>query len=324
MMPCGVTGVNSAVEAMEQAAHQGVDDEHGFEPEPAQDRRGGRLHGDGTNGGGESEHAGLEGREAEAELQQQRQQKGCGADADAEEEAPHNARIEGLDVEQAQIDERGGGGARMTDIKPTADGADDKERRHHLRRQEPLTDGGKTEGEPSEPDARQDEALDVERRHCFLAGVGDEARGQDDAQDAGRNVDPENPAPGGEGGDEAAERGPEYRSEQGRDGEPGERRDELGFGHAAQDDEPAHGHHHGAADALQDAEEDKIGKRVGEAAGGRAQSEDDDGGPEHGPGAEAVGDPAAQGNEHGERQEIRGERELERDRVLAHVACNRR
>ena len=55
---------------------------------------------------------------------------------------------------------------------------------------------------------------------------------------------------------------------------------------------------------LDDAESDEIGKPLGEAAGRRAKREHDDGGAEHGAGAEAVGHPAAQRDEHGKRQQI--------------------
>ena len=48
----------------------------------------------------------------------------------------------------------------------------------------------------------------------------------------------------------------------------------------------------------------KSGEPLGEAAGRRAQREHDDGGAEHGAGAETVGHPAAYGDEHGQRQQI--------------------
>ena len=172
---------------------------------------------------------------------------------------------------------------------------------------------------PASPMPGKDEALDVQRRHVLLAHIGDEVGGEDHAKHADRDVDPEDPAPRGIGGDEAAERGPDHRSEQGRDGEPGQSRDQFRLGHGAQDDEPAHRHHHGASHALQDAVEDELGQRLGKAAQRRAQGKDDDRRAEHGARPEAIGDPAAQWDEHGERQEIGRERELERDGVLAHV-----
>ena len=64
--------------------------------------------------------------------------------------------------------------------------------------------------------------------------------------------DPEDPAPSKIGGDEAAERRPEDRSEQGRDREIGERGHEFRLRHRAQEHEAADRHHHGAADPLDD------------------------------------------------------------------------
>ena len=76
-----------------------------LKPKLADDRRGGRLHGDGADGAGEGEHARLERVQAEAELQEQRQQKGHGADADAVEEAADHAGEEGIDLEQVEIEQ---------------------------------------------------------------------------------------------------------------------------------------------------------------------------------------------------------------------------
>ena len=104
------------------------------------------------------------GRQAEAELEQERQQKGRGADADAVDEAAHDACKERIDLEQAEIEERRDRDAGVTDIEPAADEADNEQRRHDRRRKETLADGGEAEGETGEPDAGQDEALDVERR----------------------------------------------------------------------------------------------------------------------------------------------------------------
>ena len=56
-----------------------------------------------------------------------------------------------------------------------------------------------------------------------------------------------------------------------------------------------------------------------ERAADRAEHEDDDGRDEDGAGAETVGDPAAGRNEDGERQQIGGDRELERERARADI-----
>ena len=259
------------------------------------------------------------GVQAEAELEQQRQEEGKGAHADAVEKAAHDAGEEGVDLEQVEIEQRRWRVARVADIEPAADGARHEQRDHDRRREQSLADGGEAEGEAREPDAGQNEAFDVERRQPLFANVGDIESGEDHADEPDGNVDPEDPAPGDEGGDEAAERRTDHRSHQRRNGEPGERRDQLGFRHRPQDDQPSDRHHHGAAHALDDAEQDEIGEPLGEAAGRRAEREHDDGRAEHGAGAEAVGHPAAQRDKHGQRQEIRGERKLERDRVLVQI-----
>ena len=61
-----------------------------------------------------------------------------------------------------------------------------------------------------------------------------------------------------------------------------------------------------------------------ERAADRADHENDDGGAEYGAGAEAVGGPAAHRQEHGERQQIGGDRQLELQRVGADVGGDRR
>ena len=82
--------------------------------------------------------------------------------------------------------------------------------------------------------------------------------------------------------------------------------------------------HHRAADPLNDAVDDEIEERGGGAAERRARREDDDRDAEHRARAEAVGHPAGNRNEDGKRQQIGGERELERDRILAQIDRDRR
>ena len=82
--------------------------------------------------------------------------------------------------------------------------------------------------------------------------------------------------------------------------------------------------HHRAAHALHDAGDDEIGERARQRAADRAEHEHGDGGAEHGARAEAVGGPAARRDEDRERQQIGGDRELERERVGADVGGDRR
>ena len=137
---------------MKQLLTSGVGHQHALEAELADDRRCRRLHGDGADGAREREHARLERVEAEPELQEERQQEGHGADADAVEEAADDAREEGIDLEQVEIEQRSRRRARVAHIEPAADHAGREQRKHHGRRQEPLADRGEAEGEAGEPD----------------------------------------------------------------------------------------------------------------------------------------------------------------------------
>ena len=115
------------------------------------------------------------------------------------------------------------------------------------------------------------------------------------------------------GGDEAADgRADDQRGEAGP-GDVGDGLGELVLGGGAEDDEAAYGDHHGSADALQDAQEGELGEGVGEAAEDGGEGEDCDGGGEDGAGAEAVGDPAADGDEDGEGDEVGGHAYVEVD-----------
>ena len=169
-----------------------------------------------------------------------------------------------------------------------------------------------------------EKSLEVEARHRFLAQVLNEPERQEHAKNADRDVDPENPAPVEIGGDEAAERRPGDRTDQRRHGEIGHRADEIALGHAAQQHEPPDRHHHRPAEALEHARRYESRKRSRGAAQDRAESENDDRAAEHRARAEAVGDPAGGGDEHGERQQVGGQRELKDDRVLAQVERDRR
>ena len=178
--------------------------------------------------------------------------------------------------------------------------------------------------EAQEADAREDEPLEVEARHRLLAQILDEPERQQDAENADRHVDPEDPAPMKIGGDEAAERRPGDRTDQRRHGEIGHRADQIALRRGTQQHQPPDRHHHRAAEPLEHARGDEGRKRRRGAAQDRAEREDDDRAAEHRARAEAVGDPAGGGNEHRERQHVGGERQLEDDRILMQVERDRR
>ena len=265
----------------------------------------------------------MERRHAEAELKHQRQEKRHGADTDAKQEAADHAGVKCLDLEEAKIDQGRRNRLRMAHIEKTEDDAERHKRERHGLRQQILSDGGEAEGEAGQTDTGQHEALQVERRQILLAKIADEACGEYDAENPDRDIDPKDPLPVDIGGDEAAERRSDHGTDHSRNGEPGEGRDELGLRHCAQNDEPADRHHHRPAHALDNAIQHEVEERVGEAACCRAKREDDDGGPEHGFRAELVRDPAAQGDKDGERQQVGGHRQFQRNRVFANIAGNR-
>ena len=170
----------------------------------------------------------------------------------------------------------------------------------------------------------KDKSLEVEAGHVLLAQVLDELERQEDAENADRDVDPENPPPVKIGGDEAPERRPGDRTDERRHGEIGHRADEIALRHGAQQHEPPDRHHHRSAEPLKHARGDEGRKRGRGAAQDRAEREDHDRAAEHRARAEAVGDPARGGNEHRERQHVGGQRELEDDWVLVQVKRDRR
>ncbi|KAH1282042.1 hypothetical protein KXX11_003986, partial [Aspergillus fumigatus] len=100
---------------------------------------------------------------------------------------------------------------------------------------------------------RQQQAADVQRAGILLVPVLDVAGRQHHAQDADGHVDEEDPAPMEIGGDEAPQRRPDHRTEQGRHGQVADGADEVLARHGAEDDDPPHRHHHRAADALDEA-----------------------------------------------------------------------
>ena len=126
--------------------------------------------------------------------------------------------------------------------------------------------------------------------------------------------------PGEVGGDEAAERRADDEGGEAGPGDVGDGLGELVFGGGAEDDEAADGNHHGSADALQDAHEGELGEGVGGGAEQGGEGEDGDGGGEDGAGAEAVGDPAADGDEDGEGEQVGGHADVEVDRADVEAA----
>ena len=153
-----------------------------------------------------------------------------------------------------------------------------------------------------------------------LADIGHDAQRERDAQQADGQVDEEDPAPGGICRDEAADQRADGGADQSGNGDIAHGLDELGLGDRAQQHQPAHRRHHGAAHALKHPRGDHLRQVLGQAAQHRADREEGDGGDEDIPPAEAVGQPAAGGDEDRQAEEIGGHGHAHGERALAQAA----
>ena len=148
------------------------------------------------------------------------------------------------------------------------------------------------------------------RRLRIFGEVGrvfDEAIGEIEREDADRDVEEEDPAPGVVVDDPAADGGAEDGGRDDGDAVHGE-------GHAAflrregvGEDGLLAGLQAAAGRALQDAEEDEHAERGRESAEQRGDGEEEDAGHVEALAADAVGDPAADGQHHGVGDQVAGE-----------------
>ena len=122
------------------------------------------------------------------------------------------------------------------------------------------------------------------------------------------------------GRDEASQRGSEHRAEQGRDGEVADGLDIVGLRDGLEDDDASDRHHQGAPYALNEAGCHEREERARHGAQKRARREHQDRRAKHRARAEPVREPARDGDEHPETDDIGGETDLQRDRILAEVA----
>jgi hypothetical protein len=213
---------------------------------------------------------------------------------------------------------------RMTQIQNASTDSDEKHDHADNRRQgrqadhrQPKNDAGCRERREQEPD-------DVYRFDTCRRNLGQIAAGKPDAREPDRNVDEENPVPGGKGRNETTDRRADQRSDQTRNGQPGHGRDEIALRRGAHQHQSSHRRHHRAAHALDKAREHEFGQRAGHRAGDGTDDEDGDGDAENELCAVPVGDPGADRNKDGERNEVGRQRELERDRRRADVGCYHR
>ena len=165
---------------------------------------------------------------------------------------------------------------------------------------------GEAVDEQREAGREQREADHVEAMAGLRHVARQDALGRDQRGDPDRQVDEEDPAPGGGVDQPAAEDRAEDRAEQHRDADDRHHAaDALRAGGAGQD-RHAERHDHAAAEALEDAEADQRLGAPREAREHRAAHEEEDRGQVEALGAEAVGGPAGERDHRGERQRVAG------------------
>lgn len=180
----------------------------------------------------------------------------------------------------------------------------DEDRCDHRRAQDRAAQILDAELQQAEPDPHHQEAEEIEWSGPLVPDLFDEAQREHAAQQAERDVDVEDPAPRGIGGEKPAHQRPHHRTDQRRKAHIEHRRHELAARKAAQQDEAADRRHHRAAQALQTARNHQLGQVLHQAAQGGAGREHQQRQHEDPARAEAIGKPAAHRNEHGQRQDV--------------------
>ena len=104
--------------------------------------------------------------------------------------------------------------------------------------------------------------------------------------------------------------GSEHRAHQSGDGDEAHGADEFRLGKGPHEGEPADGHHHGSAAALQDAAGDENGEIASQTAEQRPQGEKPDGAGKYPARAETIRHPSADRNEDRQTQGITGQHRL--------------
>ena len=161
------------------------------------------------------------------------------------------------------------------------------------------------EGQQAEPDSvNASECL----AHALEVGrIFNDAAGENDRQNAHRNIEEEDPAPGVVVGDPAADGRSDGRSDDDGHAVDGEG-DAPFFGRKSVGQDGAlAGLQAAAGRALKDAEDDQQSQRVGKPATERKEGEGDDATHVEALAADAVGDPAADGENDGVRDQVRSE-----------------
>ena len=239
---------------------------------------------------------GVKGGEAEADLQKHRGHKRQHAAADASREAAAEAERESAVAKQVKAKQRPGVAAGVPQVEQQGAEADGHQPRQPGRgNAEPFL-AVERQGQGRHSGGQQQKAGEIEAPGLHGV-VGHQTEGGDRADDPHRDIDEEDPVPGGVLHQHPAQRRAEQRADLARQGNEGHRRHIL----IARDDlhhrQAADRHHHRAADPLQHPRHHQLVEGAGLGAKQRSGGKQHDGGEEDIAHPDPVGQPAA-GRQH--------------------------
>src|SRR5271163_2002163 len=154
-------------------------------------------------------------------------------------------------------------------------------------------------GEQCYARTEEDEASNIERMSA-LAVIGEMQIDEQQAGEADRDIHEEDEAPMQVSDDQSAGNRSQHGADQCRNSYKAHGANKFGLGKGPHQGQAADRHHHGSAAALQHAKGDQQMDVAGHATEKRTQREKADSGCENAAGSEAIGHPAADGNEDGE------------------------
>ncbi len=238
----------------------------------------------------------MKGGEAEADLQKHRGHKRQHAAADASREAAAEAERESAVAKQVKAKQRPGVAAGVPQVEQQGAEADGHQPRQPGRgNAEPFL-AVERQGQGRHSGGQQQKAGEIEAPGLHGV-VGHQTEGGDCADDPHRDIDEEDPVPGGILHQHPAQRRAEQRADLARQGDEGHRRHIL----IARDDlhhrQAADRHHHRAADPLQHPRHHQLVEGAGLGAKQRSGGKQHDGGEEDIAHPDPVGQPAA-GRQH--------------------------
>ncbi len=183
-------------------------------------------------------------------------------------------------------------------------------------RQVQLAESFQGDGDQHHGAAEEQEADAVETARHRAAQVRHQLHRHQAAEQADRQVDQEDPVPGGVLHQPAAQRRSRQRAEQAGNGDEAEHPHQVLARVDAQDHQPSHRHHQRAADALYDARPDQQFEARRQRAKQRAEAEQQYRAEEHPARAETVGDPPRGRYQQGHREQVGDHHRLHAQRVF--------